>query len=165
MCRIFRILPENDTEDKKRLLKFFSKGVFYGRRGGFLGMKMVKLNQNRDFRRVYAKGKYAAHPLIVTYALKNRTGQTRIGVTASKKVGNAVQRNRARRIITAAFWPLQEQIKKGYDLVLVARAKTPLAKSTAIEPVLQKHLQKLGILENDQTLGTLADTDVSKTSV
>ena len=103
--------------------------------------------------------------LFRSYALKNRTGQTRIGVTASKKVGNAVQRNRARRIITAAFWPLQEKIKKGYDLVLVARAKTPLAKSTAIEPVLQKHLQKLGILENDQTLGTLADTDVSKTSV
>ncbi len=128
-------------------------------------MKTVKLNQNRDFRRVYGKGKYAAHPLLVTYAMKNRIGRARIGITASKKVGNAVQRNRARRIITAAFWPLQEQIKQGYDIVLVARAKTPLAKSTELEPVLRKHLQKLGLMENDQTIGTLAHSDVPKTSV
>ncbi|MGN0625941.1 MAG: ribonuclease P protein component, partial [Oscillospiraceae bacterium] len=90
-------------------------------------MKIAKINQNRDFRRAYSKGKYAAHPLLVTYVVKNRKNETRIGITASKKVGNAVQRNRARRIITAAFLPLEQQIKKGYDIVLVARTKTPLA--------------------------------------
>ncbi|MDD3193936.1 MAG: ribonuclease P protein component [Oscillospiraceae bacterium] len=128
-------------------------------------MKVVKLNQNRDFRRAYAKGKYAAHPLIVTYVIKNRTGETRIGITASKKVGNAVQRNRARRIIVAAFVPLQEKIKKGYDIVLVARTKTPLAKSTAIAPVLQKHLQRLGLIENDQKMDAVDDPAVPEISV
>ena len=128
-------------------------------------MKIAKINQNRDFRRAYSKGKYAAHPLLVTYAVKNRTGETRLGITASKKVGNAVQRNRARRIITAAFMPLEEQIKKGYDIVLVARAKTPLAKSTQIAPVLQKHLQKLGLIKYDQKMDALDDPDVPEISV
>ena len=124
-------------------------------------MKIAKINQNRDFRRAYSKGKYAAHPLLV----KNRTGETRLGITTSKKVGNAVQRNRARRIITAAFMPLEEQIKKGYDIVLVARAKTPLAKSTQIAPVLQKHLQKLGLMKYDQKMDALDDPDVPEISV
>ena len=128
-------------------------------------MKIAKINQNRDFRRAYSKGKYAAHPLLVTYAVKTRTGETRLGITASKKVGNAVQRNRARRIITAAFMPLEEQIKKGYDIVLVARAKTPLAKSTQIAPVLQKHLQKLGLMKYDQKMDALDDPDVPEISV
>ena len=128
-------------------------------------MKIAKINQNRDFRRAYSKGKYAAHPLLVTYAVKNRTGEARLGITASKKVGNAVQRNRARRIITAAFMPLEEQIKKGYDFVLVARAKTPLAKSTQIAPVLQKHLQKLGLMKYDQKMDALDDPDVPEISV
>lgn len=128
-------------------------------------MKIAKINQNRDFRRAYSKGKYAAHPLLVTYAVKNRTGEARLGITASKKVGNAVQRNRARRIITAAFMPLEEQIKKGYDIVLVARAKTPLAKSTQIAPVLQKHLQKLGLMKYDQKTDALDDPDVPEISV
>ena len=128
-------------------------------------MKIAKINQNRDFRRAYSKGKYAAHPLLVTYAVENRTGETRLGITTSKKVGNAVQRNRARRIITAAFMPLEEQIKKGYDIVLVARAKTPLAKSTQIAPVLQKHLQKLGLMEYDQKMDALDDPDVPEISV
>ena len=128
-------------------------------------MKIAKINQNRDFRRAYSKGKYAAHPLLVTYAVKKRTGETRLGITTSKKVGNAVQRNRARRIITAAFMPLEEQIKKGYDIVLVARAKTPLAKSTQIAPVLQKHLQKLGLMKYDQKMDALDDPDVPEISV
>ena len=128
-------------------------------------MKIAKINQNRDFRRAYSKGKYAGHPLLVTYAVKNRTGEARLGITASKKVGNAVQRNRARRIITAAFMLLEEQIKKGYDIVLVARAKTPLAKSTQIAPVLQKHLQKLGLMKYDQKMDALDDPDVPEISV
>lgn len=120
-------------------------------------MQIGKLNQNRDFRRAYAKGKYVAHPLVVTYAVKKRFGETRIGITASKKVGNAVKRNRARRIITAALAPQKEKIKQGYDIVLVARTKTPLAKSTDLEPVLKKHLQKLGLIEDDEKTDALSD--------
>lgn len=117
------------------------------------------------FAALTAKGNMRRIHCLVTYAVKNRTGETRLGITTSKKVGNAVQRNRARRIITAAFMPLEEQIKKGYDIVLVARAKTPLAKSTQIAPVLQKHLQKLGLMKYDQKMDALDDPDVPEISV
>lgn len=96
---------ENDTKDETPF-EGFSKGVSFDERVAGIRMKIAKINQNRDFRRAYSKGKYAAHPLIVSYAVKNRRGETRIGITASKKVGNAVQRNRARRVITAAFMPV-----------------------------------------------------------
>ena len=63
------------------------------------------------------------HPLIVTYALKNRLGYTRLGITTSKKIGKAVQRNRARRLIKTAYRNLLPEIAPGYDLVVVARTK------------------------------------------
>lgn len=155
--------PEEYTKDEAPFEKF-SKGACFHERAVEI-MKIAKINQNRDFRLAYSKGKYAAHPLLVTYVVKNRKNETRIGITASKKVGNAVKRNRARRIITAAFLPLEQQIKKGYDIVLVARTKTPLAKSTQIAPVLQKHLQKLGLMENDQKMDALDDPDVPEIPV
>ena len=56
--------------------------------------KIVTLKENRDFKRLYAKGKSCPHPLLVTYARKNRLNISRIGITTSKKIGNAVSRNR-----------------------------------------------------------------------
>lgn len=50
------------------------------------------LTSNHDFRRMYAKGVSAVSPLMVTYVMKNRLGYNRLGITASKKVGNAVDR-------------------------------------------------------------------------
>ena len=51
---------------------------------------MLKLNS--DFRRTYGRGKSAADPVLVTYALRNRYGVMRIGITTGKKLGNAVER-------------------------------------------------------------------------
>ena len=56
--------------------------------------KLVPICRNNDFRRIYARGKSYVSPLVVVYALKNRTKNVRVGITTSKKVGNAVQRNR-----------------------------------------------------------------------
>lgn len=104
-----------------------------------------KLTLNCEFKRVYYRAKYKAHPLLVTYALKNRLGHCRIGITTSKKIGNAVKRNRARRIIMAAVrevFPLIEW-PCGFDIVLVARPKTVEVKSTDVAKVLQKQMQTL----------------------
>ena len=61
------------------------------------------LKENKDFRRLYYRGKSEASPVLVTYVMKNRLGFTRVGITSGKKIGNAVKRNRARRVIRAAF--------------------------------------------------------------
>ena len=109
--------------------------------------KVVKLKKNGDFRRAYSRGKSFVDPALVTYVTKNRAGICRIGITATKKIGNAVTRNRAKRVITAAYRSLGGSLKGGYDLVFVARTKTAGMKSYEIEKVMLRHLQKSGLIE------------------
>lgn len=107
------------------------------------------LKLNMEFRRVYGRGKSQVHPLLVTYLLKNRSGGLRVGITAGKKVGGAVQRNRARRVIRAAFYSLAPKIADGYDIVFVARTRTVSAKSTQIADVMQNQLKALNALNEE----------------
>lgn len=104
------------------------------------------LKSNGDFRRAYARGKSYQDPALVTIVLKNRAGICRMGITTGKKIGGAVQRNRARRIIRAAFVEYSSRIKSGYDIVFIARTRTCGLKSTDLTSVMQKHLSKAGIL-------------------
>lgn len=106
-------------------------------------LESIKLN--KEYKRAYFQGKYKAHPLIVTYLVKNRLGRTRVGITTSKKVGKAFERNRARRVIRAAYLSLKKEgrIPDGYDFVFVARSQTPACKSTDLEKVISKHISFL----------------------
>ena len=110
--------------------------------------KKTTLKLNKDFKRLYFKGKSVVHPLIVTYAIKNRLGRNRIGITVTKKIGKAVCRNRCKRIIRAAFDEVNPSAAQGWDFVFVARMKTPTAKSSDLVPVLQKQIQNLTSPEN-----------------
>ena len=107
----------------------------------------VPICENRDFRRLYARGKSYVTPVVVLYVRRTRGTQIRLGITTSKKIGNAVQRNRSRRVIREAFRSLQNEVKPGTELILVARGKTPFVKSTAVEKALRQELQKAGVLE------------------
>ena len=111
--------------------------------------KLVPICRNNDFRRIYARGKSYVSPLVVVYALKNRTKNVRVGITTSKKVGNAVQRNRSRRVIREAFRVLAPRVRPGFDLVLVARGKTPYVKSTDVRRQLERQLQAAGLLREE----------------
>ena len=111
--------------------------------------KLVPNCRNNDFRRIYARGKSYVSPLVVVYALKNRTKNVRVGITTSKKVGNAVQRNRSRRVIREAFRALAPRVRPGFDLVLVARGKTPYVKSTDVRRQLERQLQAAGLLREE----------------
>jgi ribonuclease P protein component len=109
--------------------------------------KTVTLKLNSDFRRVYARGKAYTNPALVSYVLKNRAGICRIGITTSKKIGNAVQRNRARRVIRAAAEMLPEI--GGCDIVFVARTKTLRKKSTELQKIMEQQLGQAGVLKNE----------------
>ena len=111
--------------------------------------KLVPICRNNDFRRIYARGKSYVSPLVVVYALKNRTKNVRVGITTSKMVGNAVQRNRSRRVIREAFRALAPRVRPGFDLVLVARGKTPYVKSTDVRRQLERQLQAAGLLREE----------------
>lgn len=104
----------------------------------------TSLKLNKEFRRLYYKGKFKAGKHLVTYMIKRRDNQCRIGITASKKIGNAVQRNRARRIILAAYRELEQQVDlRGHDFVFVARKGCADQTSTAIGVQMKKQLDFL----------------------
>ena len=85
-------------------------------------------------------------PVLVVYVMKNRGRGLRVGITTSKKTGNAVKRSRSRRVIREAVRALAPRIRDGYDLVLVARGKTPLSKAHRCRRTLEQQLGKAGLL-------------------
>ena len=108
-------------------------------------MRYRTLDKNWQFNRVYGRGKSYVHPHCVLYVAKNRLGYTRIGLTATKKVGHAVQRNRARRVMKAAIDEHLDQNIGGYDLVFVARGMTPRLKSWQLSEVVARLFAQAGL--------------------
>lgn len=112
-------------------------------------MNLLKLKENRDFRRAYNRGKSYVSPYIVVYVTKNRTHNVRLGITAGKKIGKAVLRNRAKRVITAAFCSVLPEIREGLDFVIVARTRILNVKSTVVAEHLHKLLLGSGALKEE----------------
>ena len=100
-------------------------------------------------RRLYHRGKSKAGASLVTYCMKNRRGETRVGITTSKKIGTAVERNRARRVIRAAFSQLEDGVT-GWDLVFVARSRTTRVKMQVVLADMEKQLTALGVLSHEE---------------
>lgn len=109
-------------------------------------MKIISLKLNKEFKRLYYRGRFKGHTLLVTYVAKNGRKENRVGITTGKKVGKAVDRSRARRVIRAAWREVSPSFPAGYDFVFVARPATPGAKSGQIARVMKG--QVLSILES-----------------
>lgn len=109
-------------------------------------MNSVILNENKDFRRLYYRGKSFADGNLVTYVAKSNRGYCRIGITASKKIGGAVERNRAKRVIRVAYAQLEGQIQGNFDFVFVARSRTSKLKMQLVKKSMLTQLKKAGIV-------------------
>lgn len=112
--------------------------------------KLPVLTRNNQFKRVYSKGKYSASAFLVIYALPNRLDNTRLGITTSKKVGNAVKRNRMRRLIRENLRMLSDQLIRGIDIVVVARKAEDSASLETIGKELRYLLRRLDLLDREK---------------
>lgn len=108
-------------------------------------MRYRAIRRNSEFARCYARGKSYVHPQLVLYVLKNKSKRTRVGLTATKKIGGAVQRNRARRVMRAAIAEHLDYNIGGYDLIFVARAQTTRVKSTVLSKTVAKLFAQAGL--------------------
>nr|WP_325294512.1 ribonuclease P protein component [uncultured Oscillibacter sp.] len=106
----------------------------------------VTLKKNHEFRRLYRKGASAVAGSMVLYCRKNRLGHNRLGVTVSVKLGNAVKRNRARRRLREVYRLNSLRLSQGWDLVLVARGRTPDASWKELNDSFLRLSRKLGLL-------------------
>ena len=109
-------------------------------------MKSKTLKENKDFSRLYYTGKSRADSCLVTYVSKSRRNETRVGITSSKKIGKAVERNRARRLIRASFSFFENDLNANYDIVFVARSKTTKVKMQDVKEQMETQLKALGAI-------------------
>lgn len=81
----------------------------------------VTLCDNKDFVRLYGKGVFVSCPMCTVYYRKNGGKSNRLGISTGKKIGCAVVRNRARRIIRQAYRENEKDFPRGFDIVITAR--------------------------------------------
>lgn len=109
--------------------------------------KYAVIKQNYEFRRAYHRGKSFVSPYLVAYCFKKKYGGIKMGITSGKKIGNAVTRNRCRRIIREAYRSIYPELQGNWDIIFVARSATVYKKSTDIAVVMRKQLKQAGVLK------------------
>lgn len=110
--------------------------------------KTVTIKSNRDFQRLYRRGKSAAAGTLVVYWQKNRQGDSRLGITTGTKLGKAVVRNHVRRQIREIYRLNRDKLIPGRDIIVVARVRAVSAGYHAMERDYLRLCKKLGLLGN-----------------
>jgi ribonuclease P protein component len=108
--------------------------------------RSFRLTRSTDIKRVRRSGKSYAHPLVVLYVLKSDGSETHVGVSAGLAVGNAVKRNRAKRLLRAAMSELIPVTIPGSDLLLIARSPLAAANVFQAREALLNLLKRAGVL-------------------
>lgn len=88
--------------------------------------KSVRLRSRREFDRVYQQGISRRSGPLIMHAFPNDLPHSRLGLSVSRRVGNAVRRNRQRRLLREAFRLDRHQLPGGYDVVVTVQPHEPL---------------------------------------
>lgn len=95
-------------------------------------IKGGSLKRTSEFKTVYTKGRSYAKGFVVMYVYRHGQPVRRVGFTISKKIGNAVTRNRVKRLFREAYRLHQDRLQAGFDLVFVARRGSAGKKYAAV---------------------------------
>lgn len=112
--------------------------------------KTVSIKENKDFKRLYYRGKKLSADCVAIYWRRTGAPGCRLGITVSSKIGKAVVRNRIRRLIRESYRLMEDRVATGFDLVVVARSKAARADFAAVRADLEKVLVKSGIIKADE---------------
>ena len=84
-------------------------------------LKKDVLRRKDDFDLIYKRGRSVGERYVVLFYRKNDLPYNRTAFLASTKVGNSVERNRAKRLMKESYRFLKDDIREGYDLIFIAR--------------------------------------------
>jgi len=110
----------------------------------------LTLRNQRDFARIYKQGKSKGSRFTVILYKRNGLELTRTAFVASRKVGNSVERNRARRLMRESYRALAPEIIGGYDIIFVARNTINGYKERDVEKSIRKALTECGLLKDSR---------------
>jgi len=113
-----------------------------------MALRPEVLRFKRDFDRLYKKGRSTGDKYVVVFHISNDLGYSRKAFLASKKVGGAVARNRARRLMKEGFRKIESEILPGNDVLFIARreAASDTTGSKDVETSIRKALSRSGLL-------------------
>lgn len=83
--------------------------------------RMFRIRKSKDYQHTYRNGLKIPGKYLIAYISANDMSKNRFGIVASKKVGNAVKRNKVKRRLRAIARESQGQIRQGYDIIIIAR--------------------------------------------
>lgn len=107
------------------------------------------INKQWIYRRMYKSAKNVVCKNIVVYIQRNKKGENRLGLTCTKTVGNAVERNRTRRLMREAYRVNEEKLLRGVDCIMVARTRAKFCKMQEIERDFLYACGKMSVLQED----------------
>ncbi|AEV70651.1 ribonuclease P protein component [Acetivibrio clariflavus] len=107
------------------------------------------IKNNKDFLKLYKKGKFFVAKYLVLYVLSNNSNVNRLGITVSKKFGKSVKRNRIKRLIKESYRHFESQLKQGFDLVFVARSCEEMPNFSEVKKEMKYLLRKLEVFKED----------------
>lgn len=113
-----------------------------------------RLSRSAEFERVYRQGRSTANRHLVLYSFPNASAEKpRLGLSVSRKVGGAVERNRVKRLLREAFSRVEHELRAGQDVVVVARPSTAeLAEReglAGLDAALSELIEKAGLRESE----------------
>lgn len=110
-------------------------------------LKKEILRRKGDFSIIYKKGKSVGSRYVVIFFRKNKLSYNRIAFLASKKVGNSVIRNRARRLMKESYRKIEENFTIGYDIIFIARNTIVNTKCADVRKSMKAAAKRAGILK------------------
>jgi ribonuclease P protein component len=108
-------------------------------------LKPNVLRRKKDFTAIYNKGKSIGEKYVVLFYRKNGLDYNRTAFLASKKVGNSVSRNRARRLMKESYRELKQNLESGYDIIWIARNTICNLKCADVKKSMEAAVKKSGI--------------------
>lgn len=108
------------------------------------------LRNKKDFSRIYSKGKSIGDRYIVLFFKRNNLDYYRKAFLASKKVGNSVKRNRARRLMKESVRLLEFDLPKGYDYIFIARNTIDGKSYSEVSRSIKSALKRSGMLNEKE---------------
>ncbi len=105
-------------------------------------LKKNVLRKKSDFSNIYNKGKSIGDKYVVLFYKTNNISYNRTAFLASKKVGNAVKRNRARRLMKESYRLSEIELKDGYDFIIIARTTIDKAKCKDVKKSLESAFKR-----------------------